>query len=103
MVRVSAAVLFLALFAGCSREHAQWDREYAAVVERLQQLGAELRHDGSGHKRPVIGVSLRDEQVSDALLKDLGEIKKLQALSLEGKNVTDSSLKEVGQLKGLER
>src|SRR5262245_37116713 len=103
MVRVCLAAVFVVLQVGCSRsDQDQWDAEFKAVVERLQKLGAELRHDRSGYKRLVIGVGLRDDQVSDELLQDLHHIKKLQSLSLQGNNVTDSSLKVVGSLQGLQ-
>ena len=81
-----------ALLTGCG------ESQDAQVVRQLQKLGAEVTLDDKSSGKPVVSVTLRGPEVTDAALGVLKGLKKLQVLDLGSTKVTDDGLEN---LKGM--
>jgi hypothetical protein len=73
-----------------------------AAVEAIEMLGGQVTRDDKQPGKPVVAVVFRHSQVTDAGLKQLKELKSLQALDLSGTKVTDAGLKELKELENLQ-
>jgi hypothetical protein len=73
-----------------------------AAVEAIEKLGGQVTRDDKQPAKPVVAVVFRHSQVTDAGLKQLKELKSLQALDLYGTQVTDAGLKELKELENLQ-
>ena len=70
----------------------------AKAVAEITRLGGKVTVDEKSPGKPVIGVSLRHVEVTDAGLECLKELSQLQLLDLDHTQVTDAGL---ASLKGL--
>jgi Leucine-rich repeat (LRR) protein len=77
------------------------DESEDRAVEAVTKLGGEIIRNDKDPDRPVVKVYLSDTQVTDAELKVLSALKKLQTLDLGGTKVTDAGCKELTALKSL--
>ena len=73
----------------------------AAAVKAIKAVGGKVKVDDKLPGSPVVEVSLFNTLVTDAVLKDLKELKSLQRLVLSHTTVTDTGLKELNDLKSL--
>jgi hypothetical protein len=77
----------------------------AKAVAEIERLGGKVTVDEKSGDKPVIGVSLRHVEVTDAGLKCLKELPQLQLLDLDHTQVSDAGLeclKELTQLQLLD-
>jgi hypothetical protein len=74
----------------------------AAAVKAIEKFGGSVTVDTKQAGKPVIAVQLFWSKVTDAGLKELAGLKRLQSLDLSGTNVTDAGLKELAVLKSLQ-
>ncbi|HEV3261878.1 MAG TPA: hypothetical protein VG013_33820, partial [Gemmataceae bacterium] len=73
------------------------------AAKAVEHLGGRVVRDFNGRARPVVGVNLFGNQVTDADLKELAALKGLRTLDLGFcKGVTNAGLKELAGLKGLQ-
>src|SRR5947208_8506214 len=89
------AVMLLA----CRSGAAQADE--ASAVKAVENLGGKVTRDDKLPGKPVIGVNFNPGVVTDAVLKELKDLKQLASLSLRLTKVTDAGLKELEDLKQL--
>jgi Leucine-rich repeat (LRR) protein len=97
---LTGAVLVLALAAWtavCVRADEAEDK----AVNAIEKLNGKITRDQKAKGKPVIGVYLSGPDVTDAGLKHLAGLKRLQNLKLYGTKVTDAGLKELAGLKRL--
>ena len=71
------------------------------AVEAITKLGGKVTRDDKLPGKPVIGVDLTYNKVTDAGLKELKHLKQLTSLSLWDTQVTDAGLKELKDFKQL--
>ena len=83
---------------------AQAQADEATAVQAIQKLGGgvSLYRDEKQPGKPVTRVYLGSTKVTDAVLKDLKELKQLRELSLNGE-VTGAGLKDLKELKELRK
>src|SRR5262245_3500831 len=80
---------------------AGWADE-AAAVKAIEKLGGRVTRDDNRPGKPVVAVNLFGAKVTETGLKELKELKSLQALKLSGIKVTDVGLRELKELKSLQ-
>src|SRR5436309_312206 len=91
------AVMLLACLSGAARA------DEASAVKAIENLGGTVTRDDKLPGKPVIGVNFNANPgvVTDAVLKELKDLKQLASLSLRLTKVTDAGLKELKHLKQL--
>src|SRR5438132_67643 len=91
------AVMLLACLSGAARA------DEASAVKAVENLGGKVTRDDKLPGKPVIGVNFNANPgvVTDAVLKELKDLKQLTRLSLGGNLLTDAGLKEMAHLKQL--
>src|SRR4051812_3775680 len=93
------AVILLVCLSGAARA------DEASAVKAVEKLGGKVTRDDKLPGKPVIGVDLAAPKVTDAVLKELKDLKHLTSLNLNapegGGKVTDAGLKELKDLKQL--
>jgi internalin A len=67
----------------------------AAALAWVAKQGGTVTRDEKQPGRPVVGVSLRYQNVTDAGLKELAPLKSLQSLDLRFTKVTDAGVAEL--------
>src|SRR5438094_10654776 len=87
------AVMLLACLSGAARA------DEASAVKAVEKLGGKVTRDGKLPGKPVIGVNFNPGVVTDAVLKELKDLKQLASLYLRPNKVTDAGLKELEDLK----
>jgi hypothetical protein len=75
----------------------------AAAVQAVEKLGGGIARDYKAPGQPVIGVTLKGPQITDAVLKDLADLKDLRSLNLLQTQVTAEGMKELKRFKQLRR
>lgn len=90
-IRSALALLLLTPAAGAGEE---------AVAARLEGRGASVGRDDSRPDRPVVYVGM-PEGATDADLRDLCELRRLDALDLGGTGITDEGLRRLSDLRWL--
>src|SRR5947209_20048265 len=70
------------------------------VADRLKRRGAAVGHDDSRPDCPVVYVGM-PEGTTDADLRDLCELRRLDALDLAGTDITDDGLRRLSDLRWL--
>jgi Leucine-rich repeat (LRR) protein len=107
---LAAGALFLAI-AGCAphdgRPSSPTDTEVQTVTEAqaikaIEKFGGKVVRDDNAPDRPVVEVDLSYTEFTDAGLKRLAPLKRLQTLKLTRTRVTDAGLKELASLKTLQ-
>jgi internalin A len=107
---LAAGALFLAI-AGCAphdgRPSSPTDTEVQTVTEAqaikaIEKFGGKVVRDDNAPDRPVVEVDLWHTEFTDAGLKRLAPLKRLQTLNLAGTQVTDAGLKELASLSMLQ-
>jgi internalin A len=94
------AVMLLACQSGAARA------DEASAVKAVEKLGGKVTCDDKLPGKPVIGVNLggvtgTGNDVTDAVLKELNDLKQLTTLHLGVTQVTAAGLKELKELKQL--
>ena len=79
---------------------AEFDLEQQRAILEIEKLGGKVAVDDKCPGKPVIGVSLNECNLTDALLVELTKLPRLRELDLNGYDVTDATLLT---LKGLPR
>ena len=100
MIRHIALLLSLAVgLAGCGREPSDPAEKSASAILKL---GGVVSRDKKLPGRPVVGVDLSGNKITDAGLKDLKDLTGLQWLDLTVNKISDAGLKDLKDLKGLQ-
>src|SRR5438876_8608089 len=73
---LGGAVMLLACLSGAGRA------DEASAVKAVEKLGGKVTRDGKLPGKPVIGVNFNPGVVTDAVLKELKDLKQLASLSL---------------------
>jgi hypothetical protein len=97
---LTRGVLLLAL-ATWAAVSVRADEAEDKAVNAIEKLDGKITRDQKAEGRPVIGVYLSGPDVTDAGLKHLAGLKRLQHLSLYKSEVTDAGLKHLAGLKQL--
>jgi internalin A len=97
---LTGAALLLAL-APITTISVRADEAEDRAVKAIQKLGGRITRDMKAKGKPIVGVNLDRTEVTDAGLKHLAGLKRLQNLKLYGTKVTDAGLKELAGLKQL--
>ena len=74
----------------------------AAAVKAIKELGGTVERDDKLPGKPVSAVDFLKNTPTDAVLKELKELKSLQKLDLTATKVTDAGLKELKELNSLQ-
>src|SRR5437016_6313067 len=83
------AVMLLACLSGAARA------DEASAVKAVEKLGGKVTRAENLPGKPVIAVNLAGAQVTDAVLKELKDLKQLTTLNLNATPVTGAGLKEL--------
>src|SRR5947209_6921578 len=75
--------------------------DYADAIKLVERLGGKITRDPNQPGEPVIGVDLSSRLVTDAVVKELIQLKQLTALDLRHTQVTDAALENLKELKQL--
>ena len=98
---LTGAALLLA-FVPWSAVSVRADEAEDKAVKAIEKLNGKITRDQKAKDKPVIGVYLSGPDVTDAGLKHLAGLKRLQHLKLYGTGVTDAGLKHLAGLKRLQ-
>jgi Leucine Rich repeat len=72
-------------------------------VTAIEKLGGTITRDEKAKGKPIVGVTFNGTPVTDAVVKELKELKELRTLDLNMTRVTDAGLKELVELTGLQK
>src|SRR5262249_899692 len=97
-MRGTLAVVFLFVAMGRADEGEE------KAVAAIEKLGGRVNRDQTKPGHPVVVVNLEGSKVTDAALRQVGELRNLRELHLDSTGITDAGLKELaplGQLREL--
>jgi internalin A len=124
-MRVSFVCLLFAIVLAAHAVNGQEKSIASEALAKIQLLGGKVTYDETAPAPPVVDIDLNgcskfgdgfirllphtnlkrlgldDTRVTDAGLRQLGELKDLSELSLRNTDITDVGMKELSQLKGL--
>src|SRR5260221_2059887 len=92
----------VALVLGLVAGRLQADDAESQVEALVQSPFGQITHDYKATGKPIIGVNLNFSEVTDADLKVLSGLQRLQTLKLRSTTVTDAGLKALSELKNLQ-
>ena len=92
MKRWSLAVVAVLILSGVGRT------DEAAAVKMIEKFRGKIERDNKQPGKPIIGVDLKATMATDAILKELKNLKDLQKLSLRGTKITNAGLKDLKEL-----
>ena len=84
-------LLWSVLISGCGGPH-------DAAVGAIKELDGHVTYDEKNPSKPVVGVSLSGQEVTDASLEHLKNLTDLQSLTLWDTKVTDAGLEHLKEL-----